>query len=87
VLEGADRGWEVSQWRALVGFIFIRRLGYKLKDREGVWVETLQRCVLYLALRRSYERERNIEEAGGAIRGRLSRIESLIPHVTPDAEL
>lgn len=30
VLEGADRGWEVSQSRALVGFIFIRRLGYKL---------------------------------------------------------
>ena len=32
MLEGADRGWEVSQSRALVGFIFIRRLGYKLKD-------------------------------------------------------
>ena len=32
MLEGADRGWEVSQSRALVGFIFILRLGYKVKD-------------------------------------------------------
>jgi len=32
VLEGADRGWEVSQSRALVGYVLIRRLGYKLKD-------------------------------------------------------
>ena len=32
VLEGADRGREVSQSRALLGFIFVRRLGYKLKD-------------------------------------------------------
>ena len=32
VLEGADRGWEISQTRALVGYILIRRLGYKLKD-------------------------------------------------------
>ena len=29
MLEGADRGWEVSHSRALVGFIFILRLGYK----------------------------------------------------------
>ena len=32
VLEGADRGWEISQTRALVGYVLIRRLGYKLKD-------------------------------------------------------
>ena len=32
VLEGADRGWEVSQSRALVGYVLIRRLGYKLSD-------------------------------------------------------
>ena len=32
VLEGADRGWEVSQSRALVGYVLIRRLGYRLKD-------------------------------------------------------
>ena len=32
MLEGADRGWKVSQTRALVGYILIRRLGYKLKD-------------------------------------------------------
>lgn len=32
VFEGADRGWEISQTRALVGYILIRRLGYKLKD-------------------------------------------------------
>jgi len=29
---GADRGWEVSRNRALVGYVLIRRLGYKLKD-------------------------------------------------------
>ena len=32
VLGGADRGWEVSQLRAMVGYVLIRRLGYKLKD-------------------------------------------------------
>jgi chromosomal replication initiation ATPase DnaA len=32
VLEGADRGWDISQTRALVGYVLIRRLGYKLKD-------------------------------------------------------
>ena len=32
VLGGADRGWEVSRARALVGYVLIRRLGYKLKD-------------------------------------------------------
>jgi len=32
VLEGADRGWKVSQSRALVGYVLVRRLGYKLKD-------------------------------------------------------
>jgi chromosomal replication initiation ATPase DnaA len=32
VLEGADRGWRVSQSRALVGYVLIRQLGYKLKD-------------------------------------------------------
>ena len=32
VLEGADRGWKVSQSRALVGDVLIRRLGYQLKD-------------------------------------------------------
>ena len=32
VLSGADRSWEVSRYRALVGYVLIRRLGYKLKD-------------------------------------------------------
>jgi putative transposase len=32
VLGGTDRGWEVSQLRAMVGYVLIRRLGYKLKD-------------------------------------------------------
>ena len=32
VIEGADRGWKVSQSRALIGYVLIRRLGYKLKD-------------------------------------------------------
>jgi len=32
VLGGADRGWEVSRARALVGYVLIRRLGYRLKD-------------------------------------------------------
>jgi putative transposase len=32
VLAGADRGWEVSRARALVGYVLIRRLGYKLKE-------------------------------------------------------
>jgi putative transposase len=32
VLEGADRGWEVSRSRAMVGYVLIRRLGCKLKD-------------------------------------------------------
>ena len=32
VLEGADRGWKVSQSRPLVRYVLIRRLGYKLKD-------------------------------------------------------
>lgn len=32
VLSGADRGWETSRCRALVGYVLIRRLGYKVKD-------------------------------------------------------
>jgi REP element-mobilizing transposase RayT len=32
VLSGADRSWEVSRHRALIGYVLIRRLGYKLKD-------------------------------------------------------
>jgi chromosomal replication initiation ATPase DnaA len=32
VLSGADRSWEVSRHRALVGYVLIRRLGYTLKD-------------------------------------------------------
>jgi hypothetical protein len=32
VFAGADRGWEIWQTRVLVGYILIRRLGYKLKD-------------------------------------------------------
>ena len=30
VLGGADRAWEVSKSRALVGYLLIRRLGYRL---------------------------------------------------------
>ncbi|HZA52919.1 MAG TPA: hypothetical protein VE616_01605 [Candidatus Udaeobacter sp.] len=29
---GSGRGWKVSQLRALVGYVLIRRLGYKVKD-------------------------------------------------------
>lgn len=32
VLSGADRGWETSRCRALVGYVLIRRLGYKLSE-------------------------------------------------------
>ena len=32
MLGGADRGWEISGARALVGYVLIRRLGYKLKE-------------------------------------------------------
>lgn len=32
VLSGVDRSWKVSRYRALVGYVLIRRLGYKLKD-------------------------------------------------------
>jgi putative transposase len=32
VLGGADRGWQVSRARAVVGYVLIRRLGYRLKD-------------------------------------------------------
>ena len=32
VLSGVDRSWEVSRHRALIGYVMIRRLGYKLKD-------------------------------------------------------
>jgi putative transposase len=32
VLSGADRGWETSRSRALVGYLLIRRLGYKLSE-------------------------------------------------------
>jgi putative transposase len=32
VLSGADRGWQTSRQRALVAYVLIRRLGYKLKD-------------------------------------------------------
>jgi hypothetical protein len=32
VLSGTDRGWAVSRHRALVGYVLIRRLAYKLKD-------------------------------------------------------
>jgi hypothetical protein len=32
VLGGADRGWEASKLRAMVGYVLIGRMGYKLKD-------------------------------------------------------
>jgi putative transposase len=32
VLGGADRGWSISRARALVGYVLIRRIGYRLKD-------------------------------------------------------
>ncbi len=32
VLAGPDRGWAVSQHRALVGYVLIRRMGYKLNE-------------------------------------------------------
>ena len=32
LLSGADRGWGISRYRALIGYVLIRRLGYKLKD-------------------------------------------------------
>ena len=56
VLGGADRGWEISQTRALVGYILIRRLGYKLKDVAkclGRDVATVSSLVLRIAVRMS----------------------------------
>jgi hypothetical protein len=56
VLEGADRGWEISQTRALVGYILIRRLGYKLKDVAkclGRDVATVSSLVSRFAVRMS----------------------------------
>jgi REP element-mobilizing transposase RayT len=56
VLEGADRGWDVSQSRALVGYLLIRRLGYKVKDVAqclGRDVATVSSLVSRLALRMS----------------------------------
>jgi putative transposase len=56
VLEGADRGWEVSQSRALVGYVLIRRLGYKLKDVAkclGRDVATVSSLVSRFAVRMS----------------------------------
>jgi chromosomal replication initiation ATPase DnaA len=32
VLSGSDRGWAVSRLRALVGYVLIRRMGYKLNE-------------------------------------------------------
>lgn len=32
VLGGADRAWEISKTRALVGYVLIRRLGYSLRE-------------------------------------------------------
>jgi len=56
VLEGADRGWEVSQSRALVGYVLIRRLGNKLKDVAkclGRDVATVSSLVSRFAVRMS----------------------------------
>ena len=56
VFEGADRGWEISQTRALVGYILIRRLGYKLKDVAkclGRDVATVSSLVSRFAVRMS----------------------------------
>ncbi len=32
VLSGVDRSWEISRHRALVGYVLIRRLGYRRND-------------------------------------------------------
>ncbi len=32
VLGGADRAWEISKTRALVGYVLIRRLGYRPRE-------------------------------------------------------
>jgi hypothetical protein len=32
VLGGADRAWGISKTRALVGYVLIRRLGYRLRE-------------------------------------------------------
>ncbi len=32
VLAGADRGWETSRSRALIAYVLIRRLAYKLSE-------------------------------------------------------
>jgi hypothetical protein len=56
VLEGADRGWEVSQSRALIGYVLIRRLGYQLKDVAkclGRDAATVSSLVSRLAVRMS----------------------------------
>jgi putative transposase len=56
VLQGADRGWEVSRSRALVGYVLIRRLGYRLKDVAkclGRDAATVSSLVSRLAVRMS----------------------------------
>jgi hypothetical protein len=56
VLEGADRGWEVSQLRAMVGYVLIRRLSYKLKDvARSFGSRRCDREFFSLELCRSYE--------------------------------
>ena len=41
VLGGADRGGQVSRLRALVGYVLIRRLSYKLKEVAGCLVRDM----------------------------------------------
>ena len=44
VFEGADRGWEISQTRALVGYIYLSGgWAISLKMSRNFWVATLRR--------------------------------------------
>jgi hypothetical protein len=55
VLEGADRGWAISQTRALVGFVLTGGLAISLKKSPNVWVDvsTISSLVSRFAVRMS----------------------------------
>jgi hypothetical protein len=77
VLSGVDRSWEVSRHRALVGYVLIRRLGYKLKVVAKCLGRDIANELVDLAVFRTYCRRRRVGKAKRP--ERLSRIKSLAP--------
>jgi hypothetical protein len=87
VFAGADRGWEIWQTRALVGYILIRRLGYKLKDVAKCLVRevaTVSSLVSRFTVRMGEKPD--VEDPGCSSTGSLSRIESPTTRLQTDAE-